>query len=314
MVIRTALRREEPRADVAAIIVNIQSSFYTANRMEERHPAIDIKAQRMRTEAAMYYFENATAIKAECIARGITLKQMFGCGERHLRKLRQLWRCWTEYEYLREAYAGQGYGIKLAFRLVGIPVDSGDGPNGHQGAGHADKDTKGEWRTPWWFFYPIHAAIGFTVDLAATKYTTLLARWFEDSLPQPWDGETGWLNAPFTRGLLPQFVAKCVTGGARIVVALLPAAMNVGWFQELVMPHAVLLFPDKRLAFCTGSDNEMDGSTSPFNVTLAVFGQTDEVLAKLDGYISNKTLCASLSIPRPEIVALRRPALQLVTA
>ena len=68
MVIRTALRREEPRADVAAIIVNIQSSFYTANRMEERHPAIDIKAQRMRTEAAMYYFENATAIKAECIA------------------------------------------------------------------------------------------------------------------------------------------------------------------------------------------------------------------------------------------------------
>ena len=108
MVIRTALRREEPRADVAAIIVNIQSSFYTANRIEERHPAIDIKAQRIRCEAAMFYFENAQAIKAECVARGITLKQMFGCGERHLRKLRQLWRRWGEYETLREAYAGSG--------------------------------------------------------------------------------------------------------------------------------------------------------------------------------------------------------------
>ena len=49
------------------------------------------------------------------------------------------------------------------------------------------------------------------VDLAATKHTTLLARWFEDSLFRPWDGEVGWLNAPFTRGLLPQFVEKCVT-------------------------------------------------------------------------------------------------------
>ncbi len=200
------MRRLEPRrsaTDIAAIIVEIQSRFDTASRFEERHPAIDIKAQRMRCEAAMYDFENATAIKAECIARGITLKQMFGCGERHLRKLRQLWRCWTEYEYLREAYAGQGYGIKLAFRLVGIPVDFGDGPNGHQGAGHADKDTKGEWRTPWWFFYPIHAAIGFTVDLAATKYTTLLARWFEE-LSAP---AVGWRDRLAQRPIHPRSAA-----------------------------------------------------------------------------------------------------------
>ena len=314
MVIRTALRREEPRPDIAAIVVNIQGCFDTANRMEERHPAIDVKAQRVRCQGAMYCFENAAAIKAECVARGISIKEMFGCGERHLRKLRQLWRRWGEYETLRDAYAGQSYGIKLAFQLVGIPTDSDDGPNGHRGAGYADKDTKGEWRTPWWFFYPIHAAIGFTVDLAATKDTALLARWFEDSLPQPWVGEIGWLNAPFTRGLLPQFLYKCVHGGARIVVALLPAAMNVGWMHELVLPHAVLLCPDKRLAFATGSDLD-GGSTSPFNIALAVFGQTNEVLAKLDHFISNKTLCASLSIPRePSIVEVRRPALQLVTA
>ncbi len=140
------MQRLEPRlsaTDIAAIIVEIQSRFDTASRFEERHPAIDIKAQRMRCEAAMYYFENATAIKAECLARGIILKQMFGCRERHLRKLRQLWRRWGEYETLRDAYAGQSYGIKLAFRLVGIPVDSGDGPNGHQGAGHVDEDTEG---------------------------------------------------------------------------------------------------------------------------------------------------------------------------
>ena len=103
--------------NIAAIIVEIQCRLDTANRIEERHFAIDIKAQRIRCEAAMFYFENAKAIKAECLARGIALKQMFGCGERHLRKLRQLWQAWGEYETLREAYAGQSYGIKLAFRL-----------------------------------------------------------------------------------------------------------------------------------------------------------------------------------------------------
>ena len=70
MVIRTALRREEPRTDIAAIIVEIQCWLDTANRIEERHFAIDIKAQRIRCEAAMFYFENAKAIKAECVARG----------------------------------------------------------------------------------------------------------------------------------------------------------------------------------------------------------------------------------------------------
>ena len=86
--------------------------------------------------------------------------------------------------------------------------------------------------------------------------------------------------------------------------------MNVGWFQRLVMPHAVLLFPDKRLAFGTGADNWMDGDSAPFNVVLALYGQTDEVLAKLDHFIINKTLCASLSIPHePNIVEVRQPAL-----
>ena len=310
---------EDWHRNVAAIIVEIQCRLDTANRIEERHFAIDIKAQRIRCEAAMFYFENAKAIKAECLARGIALKQMFGCGERHLRKLRQLWQAWGEYETLREAYAGQSYGIKLALRLVGIPVDSGDGPDGHQGAGHSgdaeDKDDKGEWKTPDWFFDPINARIGFTVDLAATKHTTLLPRWFEDSLPRPWNGEVGWLNAPYTRGLLPQFVEKCVYGGARIVVALLPAAMSVGWFHQFVLPHAVVLFPDKRLGFGSGANTWMYTHSAPFNVMLAIFGDIDEVLAKLDPYISNRTLCASLSIPRePDTVETRRPGLQLVTA
>ena len=92
---------EDWHRNVAAIIVEIQCRLDTANRIEERHFAIDIKAQRIRCEAAMFYFENAKAMKAECLARGIALKQMFGCGERHLRKLRQLWQAWGEYEPFR---------------------------------------------------------------------------------------------------------------------------------------------------------------------------------------------------------------------
>ena len=116
-----------------------------------------------------------------------------------------------EYETLRDAYA-RGGGSELWNQAFRVPTrwhpdwDSDDGPNGHRGAGYADKDTKGEWRTPWWFFYPIHAAIGFTWSIWQRPRTRHFWRvGSRNSLPQPWVGEIGWLNAPFTRGLLPQF-------------------------------------------------------------------------------------------------------------
>lgn len=53
----------------------------------------------------------------------------------------------------------------------------------------------------------------------------------------------------------------------------------------------------------------------PTFVLLDVFGDIDAVLAKIGPYISNRTLCASLSIPRdPRIVEVRRPAMTVTRA
>ncbi len=69
---------EDWHRNVAAIIVEIQCRLDTANRIEERHFAIDIKARLSGSPICAVPFENAKAIKAECLARGIALKQMFG--------------------------------------------------------------------------------------------------------------------------------------------------------------------------------------------------------------------------------------------
>ncbi len=190
-------------------------------------------------------------------------------------------------------------------------------PDGHQGAGHSgdaeDKDDKGEENTPIGLRPDQASDLVFTVDLAATKHTTLLPRWLEDSLPQPWNGEVGWLNAPYTRGLLPQFVREMrptvVRGSSSRV---LPSAMSVGWFHQFVLPHAVVLFPDKRLGFGSGANTWMYTDSAPFNVMLGHFWRHRGGAGEARYYISNRTLCASRSIPRePDTVETRRPGLQL---
>ena len=59
----------------------------------------------------------------------------------------------------------------------------------------------------------------------------------------------------------------------------------------------------------------MGGGSRRLTLCCAIFGQTDEVLAKLDHLHRQQDAVRSLSIPRePDIVEVRRPGWQFVTA
>jgi hypothetical protein len=116
------------RQSLAAIRTDIRGRLDAAKFIEEeRMMALDIKAQRLRAQAAMAFFTNYEQIKAACQRRGITVsnwcKNELGCGLKHLRKLRQLHQRWDDYVVKRRSYDGDRFGLRLAFTLVGIPTD-----------------------------------------------------------------------------------------------------------------------------------------------------------------------------------------------
>lgn len=88
-------------------------------------------------------------------------------------------------------------------------------------------------------FDPLHARHAFTVDAAAAAHNAKLPRyWTEetDGLAQSWAGERVWCNPPYSR--IRPWVEKAWTGGADLVVMLLPAnRTEQSWWQELVEPH-----------------------------------------------------------------------------
>ena len=115
------------RHSLTAIRADISGRLDAAKFVEERITTLDIKAQRLRAEAAMAFFTHYEQIEAVCQRRGITVgnwcKNELGCGLKHLRKLRQLHQRCDDYVVKRRSYDGDRFGLRLAFTLVGIPTD-----------------------------------------------------------------------------------------------------------------------------------------------------------------------------------------------
>ena len=80
----------------------------------------------------------------------------------------------------------------------------------------------------------------FTVDLAAHEGNAKHARFYSprhDSLRQSWEGETGFLNPPYGRGIA-SWLRKARDSALyerAVVVQLVPANVGSAWWRELVM-------------------------------------------------------------------------------
>lgn len=95
--------------------------------------------------------------------------------------------------------------------------------------------------TPWPLFLPLHAELGFTLDVAATLESAKCARFYtrqDNALAQSWSGERCWCNPPWSS--IPLWLEKTwleVRSGCPLVAMLLPAdRSDRPWWTWYVEP------------------------------------------------------------------------------
>jgi len=100
----------------------------------------------------------------------------------------------------------------------------------------ADK-RKGVWITPKEFFQPLREEFDLRIDTAASASNAMMPILFDkerDAFKQDWRGLRAWCNPPYGRSEIYKWVQRCATGGASIVVALLPARTDTRWFHDFI--------------------------------------------------------------------------------
>jgi len=118
--------------------------------------------------------------------------------------------------------------------------------------------TSDEWETPPAFVAQLEAEFGaFDLDPCARAETAKAPYYYtqeDDGLEQPWGGKSGrmrvFVNPPYSAP--GPWVKKAIseaTAQRAEVYLLLPAATDVGWFHDLVLPHCNVRFIRGRLRF-----------------------------------------------------------------
>ena len=96
-----------------------------------------------------------------------------------------------------------------------------------------------EWETPQDLFDRLDAEFNFQIDLAASATNAKCALYYcekNDAPKQDWihDGQRGWCNPPYSRGLCAKFIAKAAAQRLKgfLTVMLLPARTDTKAFHE----------------------------------------------------------------------------------
>jgi site-specific DNA-methyltransferase (adenine-specific) len=96
-----------------------------------------------------------------------------------------------------------------------------------------------DWETPPSVFEPLDAEFHFTLDPCCRPETAKCARYFteqDDGLAQSWAGERVFMNPPYGREIAA-WTRKARQEAERgvLVVGLLPASTDLGWWHEDVL-------------------------------------------------------------------------------
>lgn len=110
-----------------------------------------------------------------------------------------------------------------------------------------------EWETPSDTFEALHREFRLNLDVCATHLNAKLMPYFTkeiDGLSQSWKDKRCWMNPPYGREI-GKWIEKAATGGAAIVVALLPARTDTRWFHDYIYnkPNVKVRFLKGRLKF-----------------------------------------------------------------
>ena len=137
--------------------------------------------------------------------------------------------------------------------------------------------TTDEWPTPPRLFAALDAEFRFTLDVCASASNAKCARYYtraEDGLRQDWTGAC-FMNPPY--GVeIGKWAAKAQRESRRsVVVCLLPARTDTGWWHDHVMRAAEVRFIRGRLSFGGVRQEERRAASgahnAPFPSVVAVF-------------------------------------------
>lgn len=129
-----------------------------------------------------------------------------------------------------------------------------------------------EWETPQNIFDDLNKEFDLHLDVCATSGNAKCYNYFykhggdrfRDGLAQDWSGKRCWMNPPYGREI-GKWIEKAATGGAEIVVALLPARTDTKWFHEYIYNKAEIRFLKGRLKF---GDSK---NSAPFPSMIVIF-------------------------------------------
>lgn len=112
----------------------------------------------------------------------------------------------------------------------------------------------GVWVTPKEFFEPLRKEFDLKIDSAASADNKMLPRYWSienSAFENHWTGKRIWCNPPYGRKEIYKWVKQCATGGASIVVALLPARTDTRWFHDFIYqkPNVEIRFVKGRIKF-----------------------------------------------------------------
>lgn len=127
--------------------------------------------------------------------------------------------------------------------------------------GQSVSQHKDNWGTPDYIFEPLNAEFNFTLDPCCEPETAKCKRFYtvkSNGLIQNWQGETVFVNPPYSRGNVDSWVWKCYIESKKpntIIVALLPVSTSSNWFHKYIYGKAEIRFLKGRLKFKGAKDS-----------------------------------------------------------
>ena len=110
-----------------------------------------------------------------------------------------------------------------------------------------------EWETPDDLYKGLDDLFHFTLDPCATHENAKCENYLtkqQDGLSVPWEGETVFVNPPYSES--EKWIVKAYTeamSGYANVVMLLPVRTSNPWFHEYILPYSSIYFIRGRLKF-----------------------------------------------------------------
>ncbi len=123
-----------------------------------------------------------------------------------------------------------------------------------------------EWTTPEYVWKFLQHIVGrFDFDAAATKANSICKNFTTDALNDKWNGQTIWLNPPYSQ--IKNFIREAYKQSClgKTVVCLVPARTDTGWWHDYALKADQVIYLRGRLKF-GGHQN-----SAPFPSAVLIF-------------------------------------------